>query len=167
MHHSYRKLLLIIYDLCCVQAAIFATIFIQSASVRNIQIGFHIHITCYFTDSLSFFNIYGLFSLERKCLSEIFLNLIVAVGNIFICALAVTFLLREFDDSRFVIIYSTVIGFILLAICQYIMNQIEVKYLSILTVFISAYAEETAKLQNEISKSYGLEKQTQPYAVCR
>ncbi len=127
--------------------------------MRSIQIDFHIRLTILLSVFLIFFfNIYGLFSLIRKRLSEIFLNLIVAVGNIFIAAMAVTFFLRDFEYSRMVIIYSAVFGFILLMLWQYVMHKIELKHLPIPKVFIAASEEEQAKLTTKIRKTYGLEK---------
>lgn len=129
--------------------------------MRSMQIDFHIRLTVLLSVFLIFFfNIYGLFSLIRKRLSEIFLNLIVAVGNIFIAAMAVTFFLRDFEYSRMVIIYSAVFGFILLMLWQYVMHKIELKHLPIPTVFIAADTEEQTKLKTKIRKTYGLEKST-------
>ena len=161
MAQIFRKLLLIFGDLCCIQIATFLAILIQNTSMRSMQIDFHIRLTVLLSVFLIFFfNIYGLFSLIRKRLSEIFLNLIVAVGNIFIAAMAVTFFLRDFEYSRMVIIYSAVFGFILLALWQYVMHQIEVKHLPIPTVFVAADSEEQEKLKTKIRKTYGLEKST-------
>ena len=123
------------------------------------QIDFHVRLIILLSVFLIFFfNIYGLFSLVRKKLSEIFLNLIVAVGNIFIAALAVTFFLREFEYSRMVIIYSALFGFILLMLWQYVMHKIEVKHLPIPTICIIADKEEQVRLTEKIRKTYGLEK---------
>ena len=159
MAQILRKLLLILGDLCCIQIATFLAILIQNTSMRSIQVDFHIRLALLLSVFLIiFFNIYGLFSLVRKRLSEIFLNLIVAVGNIFIAAMAVTFLLRDFEYSRMVIIYSAVFGFILLMLWQYIMHKIELKHLPIPTVFIAADKNEQEKLTTKIRKTYGLEK---------
>ena len=161
MEQIFRKLILIFGDLLCIQIATFIAIYMQSDSMRSMQIDFHIRLTVLLSVFLIFFfNIYGLFSLIRKRLSEIFLNLIVAVGNIFIAAMAVTFLLRDFEYSRMVIIYSAVFGFMLLALWQYVMHQIEVKHLPIPTVFVAADLEEQEKLKTKIRKTYGLEKST-------
>lgn len=74
--------------------------------------------------------------------------------------MAVTFFMREFEYSRFVIIYSAVFGFILLMLWQYVMHKIEVKHLPIPTVFIAAGRDEQQKLETKIRKTYGLEKST-------
>ena len=161
MAQIFRKLILIFGDLLCIQIATFIAIYMQSDSMRSMQIDFHIRLTVLLSVFLIFFfNIYGLFSLIRKRLSEIFLNLIVAVGNIFIAAMAVTFFMRDFEYSRMVIIYSAVSGFMLLALWQYVMHQIEVKHLPIPTVFVAADSEEQEKLKTKIRKTYGLEKST-------
>ncbi len=127
--------------------------------MRDMQIDFHLRLTVLLSVFLIFFfNIYGLFSLVRKRLTEIVLNLVVAVINIFIAALAVTFFLREFEYSRFVILYSAVFSFIFLMLWQYVMHKIEVKHLPVPTVFIAAGREEQEKLKTKIRKTYGLEK---------
>ena len=165
MAHIYRKIILILGDLCCIQVATFLAILMQSSSMRGMQIDFHLRLTVLLSVFLIFFfNIYGLFSLVRKRLTEIFLNLIVAVINIFIAAMAVTFFMREFEYSRFVIIYSAVFGFILLMLWQYVMHKIEVKHLPIPTVFIAAGRDEQQKLKTKIHKTYGLEKSTLKFA---
>lgn len=74
--------------------------------------------------------------------------------------MAVTFFLRDFEYSRMVIIYSAVSGFMLLALWQYVMHQIEVKHLPIPTIFVAADSEEEEKLKTKIRKTYGLEKST-------
>ncbi len=161
MAQIFRKLILIFGDLLCIQIATFIAIYMQSDSMRSMQVDFHIRLTVLLSVFLIFFfNIYGLFSLIRKRLSEIFLNLIVAVSNIFIAAMAVTFFMRDFEYSRMVIIYSAVSGFMLLALWQYVMHQIEVKHLPIPTVFVAADSEEQEKLKTKIRKTYGLEKST-------
>ena len=165
MAHIYRKIILILGDLCCIQVATFLAILMQSSSMRGMQIDFHLRLTVLLSVFLIFFfNIYGLFSLVRKRLTEIFLNLIVAVINIFIAAMAVTFFMREFEYSRFVIIYSAVFGFILLMLWQYVMHKIEVKHLPIPTIFVAAGREEQEKLKTKIRKTYGLEKSTLKFA---
>ena len=165
MAHIYRKIILILGDLGCIQIATFLAILMQSDTMRGMQIDFHLRLTVLLSVFLIFFfNIYGLFSLVRKRLTEIVLNLIVAVINIFIAAMAVTFFMREFEYSRFVIIYSAVFGFILLMLWQYVMHKIEVKHLPIPTVFIAAGKEEQKKLETKIRKTYGLEKSTLKYA---
>lgn len=165
MERIYRKLLIIFGDLCCIQIATFLAILMQSSSMRGMQIDFHLRLTVLLSVFLIFFfNIYGLFSLVRKRLTEIFLNLIVAVINIFIAAMAVTFFMREFEYSRFVIIYSAVFGFILLMLWQYVMHKIEIKHLPIPTIFIAAGRDEQQKLETKIRKTYGLEKSTLKFA---
>lgn len=133
--------------------------------MRGMQIDFHMRLTVLLSVFLIFFfNIYGLFSLVRKRLTEIFLNLIVAVINIFIAAMAVTFFMREFEYSRFVIIYSAAFGFIILMLWQYVMHKIEVRHLPISTIFIVAGTEEQEKLKTKIRKTYGLEKSILKFA---
>lgn len=165
MSQIIRKLILITGDLFCIQIATFIAICLQSETMRSLQIDFHLRLSVLLSVFLIlFFNIYGLFSLICKRLSEIFLNLIVAVANIFIAAMAVTFFMRDFEYSRMVIIYSAIFGFMLLALWQYVMHKVEVKHLPIPTVFIAAEKEEQEKLKEKIRKTYGLEKSTLKFA---
>ena len=110
------------------------------------------------------FNVYGLFSLIRKKLVDIFLNLLVAVTNIYIIAMAMTFFFRQFDYSRVVLVYSAVFSFVLLAIWQYICHQWEWKYFPKQTAVLFAAGEEAARIQNKLLKTYGMEQSLQ--SVC-
>ena len=98
-------------------------------------------------------NVYGLFSLIRKKLVDIFLNLLVAVTNIYIIAMAMTFFFRQFDYSRVVLVYSAVFSFVLLAIWQYICHQWEWKYFPKQTAVLFAAGEEAARIQNKLLKT--------------
>lgn len=110
------------------------------------------------------FNVYGLFSLIRKKLVDIFLNLLVAVTNIYIMAMAMTFFFRQFDYSRVVLVYSAVFSFVLLAIWQYIYHQWEWKHFPKQTAVLFAAGEEAARIQNKLAKTYDLEQALQ--SVC-
>ena len=113
---------------------------------------------------LFYISVYGLFSLIRKKLVDIFLNLLVAVTNIYIMAMAMTFFFRQFDYSRVVHVYSAVFSFVLLAIWQYICHQWEWKYFPKQTAVLFAAGEEAARIQKKLAKTYGLEQALQ--SVC-
>ena len=107
---------------------------------------------------LVMFNVYGLFSLVRKRIADIFLNIIVAVINIYVIAMAVTFFLRSFDYSRIVLLYSGIFSLGLLFIWNYICHQWEVKKLPEFSGILFCGKEEQERLQSKISKIYGLDK---------
>ena len=107
---------------------------------------------------LVMFNVYGLFSLVRKRLADIFLNLIVAVVNIYILAMATTFFFRSFDYSRIVLLYSGVFSLVLLFIWNYICHQWEIKKLPQYTGILFCGGQEAERLKSKIAKIYGLDK---------
>lgn len=71
------------------------------------------------------FNVNGLFTLARKKYSELLLSLGVAICNLFIIVMAVSFLMREFTYSRSVLVLTAVLQFILLALWKYMFWRIE------------------------------------------
>lgn len=103
-----------------------------------------------------FFNIYGLFSLIRKRVSEIFLNLIVAIINIFIVTMAITFFAKGYEYSRLVIVVDAVFSFLALAAWNYLMHQWEAHCLPQQKVLVAASAENQAVLIDKIHRTYGL-----------
>lgn len=88
----------------------------------------------------------------------------VAVTNIYIIAMAMTFFFRQFDYSRVVLVYSAVFSFVLLAIWQYICHQWEWKHFPKQTAVLFAAGEEVARIQKKLAKTYGLEQALQ--SVC-
>jgi len=106
---------------------------------------------------LVMFNVYGLFSLVRKRLADIFLNLIVAVANIYIFAMAITFFFRSFDYSRVVLLYSGVLSLAFLFAWNYICHQWEVKKLPKFSGILFCGTGEEERLKTKIAKIYGLE----------
>lgn len=107
-----------------------------------------------------FFNIYGLFSLIRKRVSEIFLNLIVAIINIFIVTMAITFFAKEYEYSRLVIVVDAVFSFLALAAWNYLMHQWEAHCLPQQKVLVAASAENQGVLVDKIHRTYGLANST-------
>ena len=124
-----RKIILIIGDIICLYLATSIAMVLELGNKQTDKIAFHLEFLPILVIMMFFmFNVYGLFSLIRKKLVDIFLNLLVAVTNIYIIAMAMTFFFRQFDYSRVVLVYSAVFSFVLLAIWQYICHQWEWKH---------------------------------------
>lgn len=157
MKSILRKIFLIFGDIICLYVATIAAIYIENGQITLFKGDFHLRFLILLIVLLGlFFNIYGLFSLIRKRYTEIVLNLIVAVINIFIVAMALTFIFRDFEYSRIVIVNTAVFSFILLAIWQYIMHQWEARNLPQLRILIAAEQEEQDKIKQKMLKTYGL-----------
>lgn len=71
------------------------------------------------------FNINGLFSLSRKKFSELLLSLGVALFNLLVVMMAISFFLREFGYSRGVLFITMMLQFTMLAVWKYIFWQAE------------------------------------------
>jgi len=71
------------------------------------------------------FNVNGLFSLSRKKFSELLLSLGVALFNLLVVMMAISFFLREFGYSRSVLIITMMLQFVLLAVWKYVFWQAE------------------------------------------
>lgn len=157
MKSILRKIFLIFGDTICLYVATIAAIYIENGQITLFKGDFHLRFLILLIVLLGlFFNIYGLFSLIRKRYTEIVLNLIVAVINIFIVAMALTFIFRDFEYSRIVIVNTAVFSFILLAIWQYIMHQWEARNLPQLRILIAAEQDEQDKIRQKMLKTYGL-----------
>ncbi|WP_337370000.1 sugar transferase [Phascolarctobacterium faecium] len=160
-----RKIILIIGDIICLYLATSIAMALELGNKQTDKIAFHLEFLPILVIMMFFmFNVYGLFSLIRKKLVDIFLNLLVAVTNIYIIAMAMTFFFRQFDYSRVVLVYSAVFSFVLLAIWQYICHQWEWKYFPKQTAVLFAAGEEAARIQKKLAKTYGLEQALQ--SVC-
>ena len=109
-----RKIVLIIGDIICLYLATSIAMALELGNKQTDKIAFHLEFLPILVIMMFFmFNVYGLFSLIRKKLVDIFLNLLVAVTNIYIIAMAMTFFFRQFDYSRVVLVYSAVFSFVL------------------------------------------------------
>ena len=95
-----RKIVLIIGDIICLYLATSIAMALELGNKQTDKIAFHLEFLPILVIMMFFmFNVYGLFSLIRKKLLDIFLNLLVAVTNIYIIAMAMTFFFRQFDYS--------------------------------------------------------------------
>lgn len=157
MKSILRKIFLIFGDTICLYVATIAAIYIENGQITLFKGDFHLRFLILLIVLLGlFFNIYGLFSLIRKRYTEIVLNLIVAVINIFIVAMALTFIFRDFEYSRIVIVNTAVFSFILLAVWQYIIHQWEAHSLPQIKILIAAEDAEQKKIKEKMAKTYGL-----------
>lgn len=157
MNSVFRKIILLFGDAMCLYFATIAAIFIENGQITLFKGDFHLRfLTLLIVLMGVFFNIYGLFSLIRKRYTEVILNLIVAVINIFVVAMAVTFIFRDFEYSRVVIIYTACLSFILLVAWMYIMHQWEARNLPQIKILIAAEEAEQDKIKEKMAKTYGL-----------
>lgn len=157
MKSILRKIILFVGDAICLYIATIAAIFIENGQITLFKGDFHLRFLALLIVLMGvFFNIYGLFSLIRKRYTEIVLNLIVAVINIFVVSMAVTFIFRDFDYSRVVIVYTAIFSFTLLSVWKYIMHQWEVCNLQQLKILIAAEETEQNKIKEKMAKTYGL-----------
>lgn len=157
MNSILRKIILLSGDAICLYLATIIAIFIENGQITLFKGDFHLRFLVLLIVLMGvFFNIYGLFSLIRKRYTEVILNLIVAVINIFVVAMAVTFIFRDFEYSRVVIIYTACLSFILLVAWMYIMHQWEARNLPQLKILIAAEEAEQDKIKEKMAKTYGL-----------
>ena len=154
-----RKIILICGDAVCLYLATTAAMLLELGIKQSDKIAFHLQfLPILIIIMLVMFNVYGLFSLVRKRIADIFLNIIVAVINIYVIAMAVTFFFRSFDYSRVVLLYSGAFSLILLFIWNYICHQWEIKNLPEFRGILFCGENEAARLQEKIGKIYGMHK---------
>ena len=154
-----RKIILICGDAVCLYLATTAAMLLELGIKQPDKTAFHLQfLPILIVIMLVMFNVYGLFSLVRKRIADIFLNIIVAVINIYVIAMAVTFFFRSFDYSRVVLLYSGAFSLILLFIWNYICHQWEIKNLPEFRGILFCGENETARLQEKIGKIYGMHK---------
>lgn len=160
MSSFFRKLILILGDCGCIYLATLIGIFTEDIIMHGWvapRLEYHMHfLPIMLVLMLVFFNIYGLFSIIRKHLIEIFLNLIVALANMFIVAVAITFWFREFSFSRAILIYTGISGFVLLAFWNFIMHKWEANCLPQQHVLVLAEPDEYEHIVVKLHKTYGL-----------
>lgn len=154
-----RKIILICGDAVCLYLATTAAMLLELGIKQSDKISFHLQfLPILIVIMLVMFNVYGLFSLVRKRIADIFLNIIVAVINIYVIAMAVTFFFRSFDYSRVVLLYSGAFSLILLFIWNYICHQWEIKNLPGFNGILFCGENEAVRLQEKIGKIYGMHK---------
>ncbi|SDF71607.1 sugar transferase [Sporolituus thermophilus] len=106
------------------------------------------------------FNVHGLFSLARKKFSELAISLAVALANIFIIIMAVSFFLRDFTYSRTLLVLTFAIQLVLLLLWKYLFWRIEHALISPKDVLIVGTQQEcarlVAKLQAQLHLNYNV-----------
>ena len=141
-----RKIILICGDAACLYLATTAAMLLELGIKQSDKIAFHLQfLPILIVIMLVMFNVYGLFSLVRKRIADIFLNIIVAVINIYVI-------------SRIVLLYSGAFSLILLFIWNYICHQWEIKNLPEFSGILFCGKNEAARLQEKIGKIYGMHK---------
>lgn len=161
MRSLFRKIILILGDCGCICLATIIGILIEDTIMNGWvepRLDYHMRfLPIMLVLMLVFFNVYGLFSIIRKHLIEIFLNLIVALTNMFVVAVAITFWFREFSFSRAILLYTGISGFILLAIWNFVIHKWEANCLPKQCVLIVADAKEYEHILKKLYRTYGLE----------
>lgn len=148
-----RKLILIIGDILCLIFATNLAMYFEWGLAWTDKANFHMELLpILIILMLIMFNVYGLFSLLRKRVTEIFLNLFVAIVNIFIVALAFTFLARDFDYSRMVLLKSAFWAFVFLYLWQYLIHQWEINQMPKQKTVLFAEQDGQKRLSEKIKK---------------
>lgn len=105
------------------------------------------------------FSVNGLFSLSRKRFAEIVLSLGVALFNLFIIMMAMSFFMREFSYSREVLILTTVFQFGLIGVWKYLFWKAERAVVEPKSVLLIGKEEECISVINKLS--------AQPHLNCK
>lgn len=150
-----RKLILVFGDICCIY---FANSLAIMPILGSSEYKFNFEFLSILILLMFFmFNVYGLFSLVRKRLTDIFLNLLVAILNIYIICIAITYLINELDYSSMTILISAILSFVLLGVWQYVCHKWEWNNFPKHHGVLFAKDNEKKILENKLSKTYGLE----------
>lgn len=150
-------MVLILGDITCLYAANFLAMLIELGLEPHQKTAFHVEVLPILVILMFImFNVYGLFSVVRKRLTDMFLSLFVAVMNIYILAMAITFFIRSFDYSRMVLIYSAILALCFLSIWNYICHRWEVSNLPRTSIAIMANIVEQKELTEKIDKTFGI-----------
>lgn len=118
---TLRKLLLLCGDIGIVVLSTYLAVNIVF-SYRQPQMNMHIYYSMLpvsIVTSGILLNVNGLFSLSKKKYSEILLGVAVAVFNLLVIMMAISFFLREFAYSRSVLGFAAFFQFVLLALWKY------------------------------------------------
>lgn len=99
------------------------------------------------------FNIYGLFTLERKRFADVLLGLAVSMFSLFILVMALSFFIREFSYSRGVLALSVFLQFIAIAFWRYIVWRFERKLYALRSVMLVGSEEEVARVVKRLNST--------------
>lgn len=122
-----RKLILLFGDIALVVlSAILATNLVLDRSILQMNMETYSGVIPVMVVVMGvLFNVNGLFSLERKRYAEILLGLAVALFNLLIIMMALSFFVREFSYSRGVLFLTVIFQFVFIACWNYIFWRIE------------------------------------------
>lgn len=96
------------------------------------------------------FNINGLFTLSRKRYAEILLSLAVAMFNLTLIIMAMTFFVREFSYSRGVLLFTVLLQFLTISTWKYIYWRLERRINNVLKTLIVGNMDECTKVYNRL-----------------
>lgn len=122
-----RKLILLFGDIALVVlAALLATNLVLDRSILQMNMETYSGVIPVMIVVMGvLFNVNGLFSLERKRYAEILLGLAVALFNLLIIMMAISFFVREFSYSRGVLFLTVVFQFLFIACWKYVFWRVE------------------------------------------
>ena len=122
-----RKLLLLFGDISIIVLSTYLAIKIAFSYItpqQNIDL-YYMMLPFNIITAGIMFNVNGLFSIAKKKYSELLLSIVVAIFNIFIIMMAFSFFVREFSYSRSVLVISSLLQVVMLAIWKYAFWRIE------------------------------------------
>lgn len=99
------------------------------------------------------FNVYGLFSLNKKRYGEIFLGIMISVLYSLVIMMAISFFLREFSYSRSVLLLTAIGQFVLLNFWQYGMWRLEMLLSAPQRALIIGSQDEAARVLDRLNVS--------------
>lgn len=148
-----RKLILLFGDIALVVlAAILATNLVLDRSILQMNMETYSGVIPVMVVVMGvLFNVNGLFSLERKRYAEILLGLAVALFNLLIIMMALSFFVREFSYSRGVLFLTVIFQFVFIACWNYIFWRIERSlHAEIRKVLLVGNEEECTRVLNRL-----------------
>lgn len=148
-----RKLILLFGDIALVVlAALLATNLVLDRSILQMNMETYSGVIPVMIVVMGvLFNVNGLFSLERKRYAEILLGLAVALFNLLIIMMAVSFFVREFSYSRGVLFLTVIFQFVFIACWKYIFWRVERSlHAEIKKVLLVGNEEECTRVLNRL-----------------
>lgn len=147
-----RKLILLAGDLVLLMLATYlAVIIVFSYSEPQDLRKYYVMLPLMIISAGILFNINGLFSLSRKKFSELVVSLAVALFNLFIIMMAMSFFMREFGYSRGVLTLTTVLQFVLIGSWKYLFWKAEQAAIVPKNALIIGNQDECISVINKLS----------------
>lgn len=147
-----RKLLLLFGDISIIVLSTYLSIkiaFSYTTPQQNIDL-YYMMLPFNIITSGIMFNVNGLFSIAKKKYSELLLSIVVAIFNIFIIMMAFSFFVREFSYSRSVLVISSLLQVVMLAIWKYAFWRIETFLTEPRSALIVGNEKECLRMLNKI-----------------